>query len=118
MTVAELRRMWEPAAHGSVMRWSQIRSGWPDAPFKLYGADADSGTFDYFTEAIVGKTRASRTDYSPSEDDNVLVRGIVADPNAIGYIPYAYFEPNKRKLRAVAIDAGKGAVSPPCSRTS
>lgn len=112
MTVAELKRMWEPAAQGRVTRWSQIRPGWPDAPFKLYGADADSGTFDYFTEAVVGKAKASRTDYTGSEDDDVLVQGIAGDPNALGYIPYAYFEPNKRKLRAVAIDAGKGPVSP------
>ena len=92
---------------GHVTRWSQIRAGWPDVPFKLYGADVDSGTFDYFTEAIVGKARASRNDYVPSEDDNVLVQGIASDPNAIGYIPYAYFEPNKRKLKAVAIDCGQ-----------
>jgi phosphate transport system substrate-binding protein len=112
MTVADLKKMWEPAAQGRVTRWSQVRPAWPDVPFKLYGADADSGTFDYFTEAVVGKAKASRTDYSPSEDDNVLVQGIVSDPNALGYIPYAYFEPNKRTLRAVAIDAGKGPVSP------
>ena len=112
MTVAELRTMWEPAAQGKVTRWSQIRSGWPDAPFKLYGADTDSGTFDYFTEAVVGQARASRTDYVASEDDNVLVQGIAGDPNALGYIPYAYFEPNKRKLKAVAIDAGRGPVVP------
>jgi phosphate transport system substrate-binding protein len=112
MTVGELRRMWEPAAQGSVTRWSHVRPGWPDVPLKLYGADADSGTFDYFTDAIVGKARASRSDYTASEDDKVLVRGVASDPNALGYIPYAYFEPNKRRLKAVAIDAGKGAMPP------
>lgn len=112
MTVAELRKMWEPTAQNQLMRWSQIRQGWPDTPFKLYGADADSGTFDYFSEAIVGKPRASRTDYAASEDDNVIVRGIASDPNTLGYLPYAYFESNKRKLKAVAIDSGNGAMVP------
>ncbi|MGH2456262.1 MAG: PstS family phosphate ABC transporter substrate-binding protein, partial [Candidatus Limnocylindria bacterium] len=112
MTVAELRRMWEPTAQGQLVRWSQIRQGWPDAPFKLYGAATDSGTFDYFSEAIVGKPRASRADYSASEDDNVIVRGIASDPNTFGCIPFAYFEANKRKLKAVAIDGGNGAMVP------
>jgi phosphate transport system substrate-binding protein len=112
MTVAELKRMWEPTAQGKVTRWNQIRPGWPDATFKLYGADVESGTFDYFTEAVVGKSKASRSDYVASEDDNVLVQGVASDPNALGYIPYAYFEPNKRKLKAVAIDGSRGAVAP------
>ncbi len=95
MTVAELRKMWEPAAQGRVTRWNHIRPGWPDTPLKLYGADVDSGTFDYFTEAIVGRSKASRSDYSPSEDDNVLVQGIAGDPNALGISPMPTSNPTK-----------------------
>jgi phosphate transport system substrate-binding protein len=112
MTVAELKRIWEPAAQGKVTRWSQVRPGWPDAPLTLYGAGTDSGTFDYFTEAIVGKAKASRGDYTASEDDNVLVQGVARDRNALGYFGYAYYAENRDKLRAVAIDGGKGPVAP------
>jgi phosphate transport system substrate-binding protein len=112
MTVAELKKIWEPAAQGKVTRWSQIRRQWPDEPLKLYGAGADSGTFDYFTEAIVGKAKSSRGDYTASEDDNVLVQGIARDRNALGYFGYAYYAENREKLRAVAIDGGKGPVLP------
>jgi phosphate transport system substrate-binding protein len=112
MTVAELKKMWEPAAQGKIANWSQVRSGWPNAPLKLFGPGADSGTFDYFTEAIVGEAKKSRTDYLPSEDDNVLVQGVSRDKNAIGYFGFAYYEENKDKLKAVAIDGGKGAVMP------
>jgi phosphate transport system substrate-binding protein len=112
MTVAELKKMWEPGAQGKITRWNQVRSDWPDAPLKLFGAGSDSGTFDYFTEAIVGKAKASRGDFTGSEDDHVLVQGIANDRNALGYVPFAYFEPNKAKLKAVAIDGGKGAVLP------
>lgn len=111
MTVAELKAMWEPTAQGKITKWSQIRSGWPDQTFKLYGAGADSGTFDYFTEAIVGKAKSSRGDFTASEDDNVLVQGIANDINALGFFGFAYYEENADKLKAVAIDAGKGAVS-------
>jgi phosphate transport system substrate-binding protein len=112
MTLAELKKMWEPSAQGHVMKWSQVRSAWPDLPLKLFGAGSDSGTFDYFTEAVVGKAKASRGDYTASEDDNTLVQGISNDKHAIGYIPYAYFEPNRKRLKAVGIDAGKGPVLP------
>jgi phosphate transport system substrate-binding protein len=112
MTVAELKKLWEPAAQGTIMKWSQIREGWPDQPIKLYGAGSDSGTFDYFTEAIVGKAKSSRGDYTGSEDDNTLVQGIAGDKHALGYIPYAYFEPNKDKMKAVKIDGGGGPVGP------
>ena len=112
VTVAELKKMWEPSAQGKITRWSQVRTGWPDVPLKLFGAGSDSGTFDYFTEAIVGKAKASRGDYTASEDDNTLVQGIATDKQALGYVPYAYFEPNQKKLKAVAIDAGKGPVRP------
>jgi len=103
MTVAELKRIWEPEARGKIMKWSDVRAEWPDAPLKLYGAGVDSGTFDYFTEAIVGKAKASRSDYTSSEDDNVLVQGIATDRNALGYFGLAYYEENKDKLKVVAI---------------
>ena len=112
MTVAELKKIWEPTAQGTVSKWNQVRQGWPNAPLKLFGPGADSGTFDYFTEAINGKSKASRTDYTPSEDDNVLVQGVSRDKNALGYFGYAYYEANKSRLKAVAIDAGKGPVLP------
>ncbi|HWP25114.1 MAG TPA: PstS family phosphate ABC transporter substrate-binding protein [Xanthobacteraceae bacterium] len=103
MTVAELRKMWEPAAQGKVMNWKDIRAGFPDRPLKLFGPGTDSGTFDYFTAAINGKERASRGDYTASEDDNVLVQGIAGDVNAIGYFGLAYYLHNKDKLKAIAI---------------
>lgn len=112
MTVGELKNLWEPSAQGKITKWNQIRDSWPDAPAKLFGAGSDSGTFDYFTEAIVGKAKSSRGDYTASEDDNTLVQGIANDKHALGYIPFAYFEPNKKKLKAVWIDAGKGPVLP------
>ncbi|MCX7719281.1 MAG: PstS family phosphate ABC transporter substrate-binding protein [Candidatus Sumerlaeaceae bacterium] len=112
LTTDELKRMWEPQAQGKITNWKQIRDSFPDAPLKLYGAGADSGTFDYFTEAIMGKPKASRGDFTASEDDNVLVQGISTDKNAIGYFGYAYYAENKDKLKAVPIDAGKGPVAP------
>ena len=102
-TVDELKKIWEPAAQGKVMKWSDVRSGWPNAPLKLYGAGADSGTFDYFTEAVVGKAKSSRGDYTASEDDNVLVQGISSDRNALGYFGYAYYAENRDKLKAVPV---------------
>lgn len=111
-TVTELKRIWEPAAQGKVMTWNQIRSQWPNKPLKLFGPGEDSGTFDYFTEAIVGKAKSSRNDFTASEDDNVLVQGIANDQNALGYFGYAYYVENQKRLKAVAIDSGKGPVSP------
>ncbi len=114
ITTEELKKMWEPSAQGKITKWNQIRPSWPDAPLKLFGAGSDSGTFDYFTEAIVGKAKSSRGDYTASEDDNTLVQGISQDKNAIGYIPYAYYEPNQKKLKAVGVDAaGKGPAKGP-----
>lgn len=110
MTVAELKKMWEPEATGKITKWNQIRPEWPDTPIKLFAPGVDSGTFDYFTEAINGKAKASRTDFSASEDDNVLVQGIANDKGAIGYFGYSYYEENKNKLKLVGIDAGKGPV--------
>lgn len=112
ITLAELKKIWEPPAQGKMTKWKQIRSTWPDAPLKLFGAGPDSGTFDYFTEAVTGKAKASRGDYTASEDDNVLVQGIATDKYALGYIPFAYYEPNQAKLKAVPVDAGKGPVIP------
>jgi len=106
ITVAELKKLWEPAAQGKVMKWNQIRATWPDRPIKLYGAGSDSGTFDYFTDAIVGKEGASRGDYTASEDDNVLVQGVSSDPNALGYFGMAYYLENKDKLKALPVDDG------------
>lgn len=112
VTVDELKRIWEPTAQGRVTKWNHIRSTWPDQPLKLFGAGSDSGTFDYFTEAVVGKAKASRGDYTASEDDNTLVQGISNDKHALGYIPYAYYEPNKKRLKVVAVDGGHGPVLP------
>ncbi len=114
LTVAELKKMWEPAAQGKVMKWKDVNPAWPDAPLKLFGAGADSGTFDYFTEAVVGKSKSSRGDFTASEDDNVLVQGVSRDANALGFFGYAYYEENKDKLRSVPIveKDGKPAVAP------
>ena len=114
ITVEQLKRMWEPGAQGKVMRWNQIDPSWPDAPLKLFGAGADSGTFDYFTEAIVGKSKSSRGDFTASEDDNVLVQGVQRDANALGFFGYAYYAENKEKLKSVAVieKAGRPAVKP------
>ena len=114
LTVEQLKAIWEPAAQGKIARWNQVNPAWPDAPIKLFGAGSDSGTFDYFTEAIVGKAKSSRGDYTASEDDNVLVQGVSRDVNAIGYFGYAYYAENTGKLKAVPIveKAGKPAVLP------
>jgi phosphate transport system substrate-binding protein len=103
VTVAEMKKLWEPGAQGKITRWNQINPAWPDAPVKLFGAGADSGTFEYFTEAIVGKSKSSRGDYTASEDDNVLVQGVSRDVNAIGYFGYAYYAENRDKLKALPI---------------
>lgn len=110
LTLDELKKMWEPGSQ--VKKWNQIRPEWPDMDIKLYGPGTDSGTFDYFTEAINGKEKASRSDYTPSEDDNVLVMGVAGDKGALGYFGYAYYLENKDKLKVVPIDAGNGAVAP------
>lgn len=112
MTMADLKKIWEPAAQGQVLRWNQVRPEWPDEPLMLFGAGADSGTFDYFTEAVNGKAKATRGDYTASEDDNVLVQGVVNNKNALGYFGYAYYAPHKDQMLAVGIDAGKGPVTP------
>jgi len=108
LTIAEMKKMWEPAAQGKVTRWNQVNPAWPDQPMKLFGPGADSGTFDYFTEAIVGKAKSSRGDFTASEDDNVLVQGVSRDVNGLGYFGYAYYIENKDKLKAVPIVNDKG----------
>jgi phosphate transport system substrate-binding protein len=103
ITVADLKKMFAPEAQGQVTRWNQVRPEWPDTPLKLFGPGQDSGTFDYFTEAIVGKSKASRADFTASEDDNVLVQGIAGDRGALGYFGYAYYVENKDKLKAIPV---------------
>ncbi|HUF23303.1 MAG TPA: PstS family phosphate ABC transporter substrate-binding protein [Vicinamibacterales bacterium] len=117
MTAAELKKLWQPEAQRKVMRWSQVRQGWPDREIRLYGPGTDSGTFDYFTEAINGKSQASRGDFTASEDDNVLVQGVSGDENALGYFGFAYYEENKNRLKLVPIDDenpdnGAGPIAP------
>lgn len=106
LSVAELKRIWEPGS--DIRRWSQVRKGFPNLPLKLYGPGTDSGTFDYFTKAICGQEKSSRSDYTASESDNVLVRGIAGDRGALGYFGYSYYAANKKKLRLVAIDHNDG----------
>lgn len=112
ITVEELKQMWQPAAQGKIVKWNQVRSSWTDKPLNLFGPGKDSGTFDYFTEAIIGKGKGSRTDYVFSEDDDALVNGISQDPNALGYFGFIYYERNQDKLKALAIDNGSGPVLP------
>lgn len=112
LTVAELKKIWEPAAQGKITNWNQVRPGFPNLPLKLYGPGADSGTFDYFTEAICGKEKASRGDFTASEDDNLLVQGVSRDRGGLGYFGMAYYLENRNKLKAVGIDGGKGPQMP------
>ncbi len=117
ITVAELKALWAPEAQGKVTRWNQIRASWPDREIHLFGAGVDSGTYDYFTEAITGKAKASRGDFTSSEDDNVLVQGVSSDELALGFVPFAYYEENQDKLKLIPVDDGKadngaGPISP------
>ncbi len=110
LTVEELKKIWEPES--KVKTWKDVRPEWPAEEIKLYGPGTDSGTFDYFTEEIVGKAKASRADYTASEDDNVLVQGIAGDKNGLGYFGYAYYVENQDKLKVVPVDSGKGPIAP------
>ena len=112
LTVDELKKLWEPAATGKVTKWNQVNPKFPAEEIKLFGPGTDSGTFDYFTDEINGEEGASRTDYEPSEDDNVIVQGVSGDKAALGYFGYTYFEENADKLKAVKVDGGKGCVAP------
>ncbi|HEX8341491.1 MAG TPA: PstS family phosphate ABC transporter substrate-binding protein [Tepidisphaeraceae bacterium] len=116
--VDELKKMWGPDAEGKVMSWNQVNPAWPEQALKLFGPGPDSGTFDYFTEAVNGKSKASRKDYTPSEDDNVLVQGVSSDKGAIGYFGLAYYEANKGKLRAVPVVNKEGKAVMPSVETT
>jgi phosphate transport system substrate-binding protein len=109
LTPAELKKMWEPAAQGRITQWNQVRADFPAEPLMMFGPGADSGTFDYFTEAVNGKAKASRTDFQASEDDNVIVQGVSSNKGAIGYFGFAYYVGNKERIRAVPIQNKKGA---------
>lgn len=112
--VTQLRQIWEPAAQGRVMRWRDLDEGLPDRPLALYGPGSDSGSFEYFTAAVVGRARASRGDYTASEDDNLLVTGVATDEAALGYFGLAYYLRNRDRVRALAVrpSAGGAAVLP------
>jgi phosphate transport system substrate-binding protein len=113
VSVEDLKKIWSPDAQGKIMKWKDVNPKWPDVQLRLYGAGADSGTFDYFTEAVVGKAKSSRGDYTASEDDNVLVKGVAGEKGALGFIPYSYYESNKATLKLVAVtDKGKKPVLP------
>jgi phosphate transport system substrate-binding protein len=118
MTPAELKKMWEPAAQGKIMNWNQIRTDFPDQSLRLYGPGADSGTFDYFTESIIEKSKAIRGDFTASEDDNVLVQGVAGDKGGIGYFGLAYYAENKNKLDAVAVKNDAGNFVLPSLKTT
>lgn len=109
LTPADLKKMWEPAAQGRITKWNQVRADFPAEPLMMFGPGADSGTFDYFTEAVNGKSKASRTDFQASEDDNVIVQGVGSNKGAIGYFGYAYYIGNKERIKAVPITNKKGA---------
>lgn len=110
LTIEELKRIWEPGS--TVDSWDDIRAGWPARPIRLYGPGTDSGTFDYFTEAVTGKSGAARPDYTASEDDNVLVTGISGDESALGFFGFAYYEENASRLKLVPVDSGNGPLLP------
>jgi phosphate binding protein len=112
LTVAQLKTMWSPESEGKINNWNQIDNSFPDVPLTLFGAGTDSGTFDYFTEAINGEEGASRTDYSPSEDDNVTIQGVKGDKGAAGYFGLSYVEQNPDAVKAVEVDGGDGCVAP------
>jgi phosphate transport system substrate-binding protein len=110
LTVQQLKAIWEP--NSQVKTWNQVDPSFPNEPLKLFGPGADSGTFDYFTEAINGKEGSSRTDYSPSENDNVIVQGVEGSKGAMGYFGFTYFEENQSRLKAIQINNGAGCVAP------
>jgi phosphate transport system substrate-binding protein len=117
VAVSELKTLWAPEAQGKILRWNQVRRSWPEREIRLFGAGVDSGTYDYFTEATVGKEGASRGDFTSSEDDNVLVQNISTDELALGFLPLAYVEQNQSKLKLVPVDDGnpdngKGPITP------
>ena len=112
ITTEELNKIWSPKAKGKITNWNQVRSSFPDKPLNLYAPGEDSGTFEYFTEAVIGEAGASRNDVIKSEDDDVLVRGVSQDVDALGYFGLAYYEQHTEELKAVGVDSGNGAVMP------
>jgi phosphate transport system substrate-binding protein len=113
ISIDDLKKMWEPGAQGKIMRWNDVNPAFPNEPLMLFGAGADSGTFDYFTEAVTGKSKASRGDFTASEDDNVIVQGVARNKNSLGFFGYAYYEENKDKIKGLPISwKGGKAVSP------
>jgi phosphate transport system substrate-binding protein len=112
LTVEQLNTMWGPEAEGQITNWNQVDPSFPDQELILYGPGTDSGTFDYFTDEINGEEGASRADYTPSEDDNVIVEGVASDTGALGYFGFSYYEQNLDRLKAVEIDGGSGCVAP------
>jgi len=112
LTVADLKKIWEPGAQGRITSWKQVRADWPAERLMLFGPGADSGTFDYFTEAVMGKAKSSRGDYTASEDDNTLVQGVENNKSALGYFGFAYYAAHKDKMVAARIDGGAGPVAP------
>ncbi len=112
LTVEELKKIWEPAAQGKIKSWKQVRASFPDEPLNLYGPGTASGTYDYFTEAVVGKAKSSRGDYNASEDDNVLVKGVSTDKGGLAFFGLSYYENNRDQLKLVPVDGGKGAIAP------
>ncbi|MCT7990468.1 PstS family phosphate ABC transporter substrate-binding protein [Laspinema olomoucense] len=112
LSVEELKRIWEPAAEGKIVNWNQIRSTFPNRPLRLFGPGTDSGTHDYFTAALVGQEQQSRGDYTASEDDNIIVQGVAADAEGLGFFGYSYYQENKNKLKLVEIDSGEGCIAP------
>ncbi|AFZ34561.1 phosphate ABC transporter substrate-binding protein, PhoT family [Stanieria cyanosphaera PCC 7437] len=112
ITLEELAKIWSPEAEGKITHWNQVRPDFPDQPLNLYSPGRDSGTFDYFTEAVIGEVGSSRNDLTASEDDDALVQGVSQDPNALGYFGLAYYEQRANEMKAIAVDSGKGAVLP------
>jgi len=117
LTVEELNTIWAPESEGQITNWNQVRADFPDAPLNLYGAGTDSGTFDYFSQAINGEEGASRGDFQASEDDNILVQGIAGDPNALGFFGFSYYVANQDQLKLVAVDDGDGECVEPSPET-
>jgi phosphate transport system substrate-binding protein len=112
ITVEQLKSMWRPESDGTITKWSDVNPDWPDEELHLYGPGTDSGTFEYFTEAICGEARSSRPDYTASENDNALVRGVEGDKGALGYFGFAYYDENKNRLKLLGVDNGSGCVLP------
>ncbi len=112
LTVDELKKIWEPEAEGKITSWNQVRSSFPNRPLQLFGPGTESGTYDYFTDVVIGDGVDSRKDYTASESDDALVKGVEADPNALGYFGFAYFQAEGNRLKALAVDGGGGPVAP------